>query len=357
MLIYSEGVFSMEIHSTGSLSRRKFLTTTALAGTALYLGIGPNLGSTAQDPPPETTTLRLRQWAPACWAPIYVAEPLLRDEGFTDIKYVSFPGTELVNTLKRDKVDLSPSFTPLDMVNVERSNSPLTFLSGLHRGCYALVGSEDIRSVNDLKGKTVWTGAIENNGPHLFFKTIVSYVGLNPDTDFEYLWISKGEAMKLFLEGKIDAFMSFPPGPQELMDKGIGHLLVDTNIDRPWSQYFCCTIWGHSKFVKDNPVATKRAIRAILKANDIVAQNPELATDTLLQRKIRKESERKYVLQSMKHIPFGKWRAHNPEDSIRFYALRLREVGMLESQPEEFIGKYTDWSFVNALKGELAMTW
>ena len=135
MLIYSEGVFIMEIHSTGSLSRRKFLTTTALAGTALYLGIGPDLGSAAQDPPPETTTLRLRQWAPACWAPIYMAEPLLRDEGFTDIKYVSFPGTELVNTLKREAVDLSASFTPLDMFNAERSNSPLTFLSGLHRGC------------------------------------------------------------------------------------------------------------------------------------------------------------------------------------------------------------------------------
>ncbi len=119
MLIYSEGVFIMEIHSTGSLSRRKFLTTTALAGTALYLGIGPDLGSAAQDPPPETTTLRLRQWAPACWAPIYVAEPLLRDEGFTDIKYVSFPGTELVNTLKREEVDLSPSFTPIDIDHIE----------------------------------------------------------------------------------------------------------------------------------------------------------------------------------------------------------------------------------------------
>ena len=357
MLIYSEGVFIMEIHSTGSLSRRKFLTTTALAGTALYLGIGPNLGSAAQDPPPETTSLRLRQFAPACWVPLYVAEPLLRDEGFTDIKYVSGPGTEFVNMLKREEVDLSPSFTPLDMINIERSDSPLTFLSGMHRGCYALVGNERIRSVNDLKGKRVWTGSIENNGPHIFFKTIVSYVGLNPDTDFEYLWISKGEAMKLFLEGKIDAFMSFPPGPQELMDKGIGHLLVDTNIDRPWSQYFCCTITGHTKFVKNNPVATKRAIRAILKANDIVAKDPQLATDTLLQRKIRKESEKKYVLQAVKDIPYGKWRAYNPEDTLRFYALRLREVGMLDSQPEEFIRKHTDWSFVKSLKGELAMTW
>ncbi len=116
-------------------------------------------------------------------------------------------------------------------------------------------------------------------------------------------------------------------------------------------------ISGHSKFIKNNPVATKRAIRAILKANDLVAQNPQLATDILLQRKIRKESERKYVLQAIKDIPYGKWRAYNPEDTVRYYALRLREVGLLDSQPEEFIRKHTDWSFVNALKEELAMTW
>ena len=347
----------MKLHPNNSLNRREFITHTTIAGAAVYFGLGSDSIAAAQDPPPETTSLRLRQFAPACWVPLYVAEPLLRDEGFTDIKYVSGPGTEFVDMLKREEVDLSPSFTPLDMINIERRDSPLAFLSGMHRGCYALVGNERIRSVNDLKGKRVWTGSIENNGPHIFFKTIVSYVGLNPDTDFEYLWISKGEAMKLFLEGKIDAFMSFPPGPQELMDKGIGHLLVDTNIDRPWSQYFCCTITGHTKFVKNNPVATKRAIRAILKANDIVAKDPQLATDTLLQKKIRKESEKKYVLQAVKDIPYGKWRAYNPEDTLRFYALRLREVGMLDSQPEDFIREHTDWTFVNSLKEELAMTW
>ena len=120
----------MKLHSKDILNRREFITNTTIAGTALYLGIGPDIGSAAQDPPPETTTLRLRQFAPACWVPIYVAEPLLRDEGFTDIRYVSGPGTEFVNMLKREEVDLSPSFTPFDMVNIERSNPPLTFRLG-----------------------------------------------------------------------------------------------------------------------------------------------------------------------------------------------------------------------------------
>ncbi len=54
-------------------------------------------------------------------------------------------------------------------------------------GCYALIGSERTRSVRDLKGKTVWAGAVKNDGPHLFFSAIVAYVGLDPRTDINYV--------------------------------------------------------------------------------------------------------------------------------------------------------------------------
>jgi NitT/TauT family transport system substrate-binding protein len=339
------------------INRREFICKTAAAGTAMYLGLGNDLGLAATEPPPETTRLRLRVWKPACWAPFHVAEPLLREEGFTDIQYPMGPGPKSIGMFERGEVDLSPSFAPLEMVNMEQNNHPVTFLAGLHVGCYALVGSERINSVRDLKGKTVWTGSVENNGPQLFFKSIISYVGLNPDTDIKYLWVDKNEGMRLFQEGKVDAFISFPPGPQELMNKGIGKLLVDTNVDRPWSQYFCCMISGHTDFVKKNPIATKRALRAILMANDIVANDPELALRTLMKKKIWTKAETKYILQALKEIPYDKWHDYDPEETIRFYALRLREVNMLKTLPEDFIKKHTDWSFLNSLKKELAMTW
>jgi hypothetical protein len=43
----------------------------------------------------------------------------------------------------------------------------------------------------------------------------------------------------------------------------------------------------------------------------------------------------------------------DPEDSMRFYALRLREVGMIKSTPNEILAQGTDWRFVNELKREL----
>ncbi|MFI5295092.1 MAG: ABC transporter substrate-binding protein [Thermodesulfovibrionales bacterium] len=346
----------MRDQKTKGWSRREFLGGLALAGTAAMIGLRPGPGMAAKEPPPETKTLRLRYWDPACWAPFYLAEPFLREEGFSDIHYIAAPGPEVADMFKKGLVDLNPEFSVAGIYNGATLGAPFKFLSGLHVGCYALIGSDRVRSVRDLKGKTVWAGPVENNGPHLFLSAIVSYVGLDPRKDIKFVWVKKDEAMDLFQKNKIDAFISFPPGPQELMAKGIGRLLLDTNVDKPWSQYFCCMVSGQSDFVKNNPIATKRALRAILKAIDLVSRDPAMAARELLARKIVKQKDEKHVLQSLKEIPYGRWREYNPEDTIRFYALRMRDTGMLKTNPQQFIDQYTDWRFIRELKKEFGIT-
>lgn len=338
-------------------SRREFLGGLALTGAAAIFDWRPELVTAAVEPPPETTRLRILKGKPACWAPMYVAEPLLREEGFTDIQYVFGHGPDIAKKAKEGEIDLTPGFSASAIFNMEHQQPPLKFLSGLHVGCYALIGSERTRSVRDLKGRTVWAGAVKNDGPHIFFSTIASYVGLDPRTDVNYAWVDKDEAIRLFRDGKIDALMSFPPGLHELVHKGLGHLLVDTNVDKPWSQYFCCMVSGHSDFIKKNPVATKRAVRAILKANDIVARDPDMAARILIEKKVIKESEYMQTLPELKHIPYNKWRDYNPEDTIRFYALRMRDIGMLKSNPQQFIDQHTDWRFMKELKKEFGLAW
>ena len=347
----------MRNNKSDGWSRREFIVGLALTGTAAVLGWRPGQGIAALEPPPETTRLRIQNNGSACWAPMYVAEPLLREEGFTDVQYVFGYGTEVAKMSREGAIDLGAGFSGALMYNLEHQQHPLKILSGLHVGCFALIGSARTRSVRDLKGRTVWAGAVKNNGPHIFFSTIVSYVGLDPRTDINYAWVDKDEAIRLFQAGKIDAFMALPPGSHELMHKGIGHLLIDTNIDKPWSQYFCCMVTGQSDFIKKNPIATKRAVRAILKANDIVARDPKTATRTLIQNKVIKETEYMNTLPELKHIPYDKWREYNPEDTVRFYALRMREIGMIESNPQQFIDRHTDWRFMNELKKELGITW
>jgi NitT/TauT family transport system substrate-binding protein len=157
--------------------------------------------------------------------------------------------------------------------------------------------------------------------------------------------------MELFAEGKVDAFIGFPPEPQELRARGVGRAIVDTSTDRPWSQYLCCILFGGRDFVRDHPVATKRAVRAILKTADFCAAYPERAAQRLVDGGFTKRYD--YALQTLSELPYDRWREYDPEDTLRFYALRLHEAGMITATPNQLIAAGTDWRFVEELKREL----
>lgn len=153
------------------------------------------------------------------------------------------------------------------------------------------------------------------------------------------------------MDGKADAFLGFPPQPQELRAKQIGRVILDTGQDRPWEQYFCCMIAARPGFVRQYPVATKRAVRAILKAADLCANAPEQAAHALVA--LGHESRYEVAVEVIKALSYARWRTHDPEDTLRFYGLRLHEVGLSKSTPQKLIAQGTDWRFLNALKKEL----
>jgi NitT/TauT family transport system substrate-binding protein len=55
----------------------------------------------------------------------------------------------------------------------------------------------------------------------------------------------------------------------------------------------------------------------------------------------------------LRALPYGRWRDADPEDTLRFYALRLHEVGMIKTTPQKLIARNSDWRFLNELKKEL----
>jgi NitT/TauT family transport system substrate-binding protein len=157
--------------------------------------------------------------------------------------------------------------------------------------------------------------------------------------------------MELFAEGKIDAFLGLPPEPQELRARDIGRVIVNSALDRPWSQYFCCMVAAHRDYVARYPSATKRALRAIIKAIDLCVREPERVAQQIVDAGFTARYD--YALQALKEIPYAKWREYNVEDTLRFYSLRLREAGMIKSAPNKIIAQGTDWRFFNELKREL----
>jgi NitT/TauT family transport system substrate-binding protein len=227
---------------------------------------------------------------------------------------------------------------------------PITALTGVHSGCYELFAHEPIRTISDLKGRRVGIQILSSSG-HLYVSIMAPHVGLDPRKDIDWVVPPDGNAKGLFAEGKTDAFLGFPPEPQELRARKIGRVILNTTTDGPWSQYFCCILFGSRDFIRAHPVATKRALRAILKTADLCAAEPALAAQGLIDAGFTPRYD--YALQTLTELPYGVWREYDPEDSMRFYALRLHEVGMITSSPNALLADGTDWRFLNEIKREL----
>src|SRR5918994_6166377 len=327
--------------------RREFLASASIAGAAGVLGAR---GSLADEPPLETTTIRLVRTSGICVAPIYIAEELLRGEGFADVRYVAAPGgVASAQVTTRGEADFLLTFAAPLLIPMD-AGEPLTVVAGAHVGCFELFANDTVHRIADLKGRSVGVQAIGSSN-HVFLASMATYVGLDPNQDINWVTSPSPKPKELFVDGKIDAFLGFPPEPQEMRARNIGHVIVNSALDRPWSQYFCCMLAGNTAFIQNHPVATKRVARAVLNAADFCAADPEGAARRLVDRGFTQRFD--YALQTLTDLPYDQWREYDPEDTLRFYALRLHEAGMIESSPNQLIAKGTDWRFLNELKREL----
>jgi NitT/TauT family transport system substrate-binding protein len=324
-------------------TRRRFLTMT-VAGAAGFLQT-PTPRARAAERELETTTVRLAKIPVICFAPQYVCEALLRAEGFTDVRYVDTTPPTLSEDLARGRFDFASNLS-LDSITAIDAGVPITILTGVHAGCYELFAHGEIRGIADLKGKSV--GML---GTTALVATLAAYVGLDPKADLTMVNDPAAKPLELFIQGKLDAYLAFPPHPQELHARQVGHVILRTAADRPWSQYFCCALSGNKEFVTRYPVATKRVIRAILKAADLCASAPEEAARLIVDGGFTERYD--YALQTLSENPYNAWREFDAEDSIRFYALRMHELGMIKNNPKKIIADGTDWRFLNELRREL----
>jgi NitT/TauT family transport system substrate-binding protein len=336
-----------------TFDRRRFLSGTTALGAVSILG-WPEISHA--EPPPEIRKIRLVNGPAMCLAPQYIARELLHLEGFNEVEYVTIQGGTgkytkvwISEMLAEGLVDISQGGTPGHIVAADNGGQVIV-LSGIHAGCYELFGHAPLQAIRDLKGSRI--AASDYGDDYLFLSSVLAYVGIDARKDVD--WVnapSNDEAKRLFLEHKVDGFLGFPPAPQEVRAKKIGKLILNTAHDKPWSHYFCCSVAANRQFVRKYPIATKRALRAFLKATDICANDPTWAARYMVERGLVESYD--YALDLVTDLPYQRWREANPEDTFRFFALRLHEVGMIKTHPNELITKGTDWRFLNELKKQL----
>jgi NitT/TauT family transport system substrate-binding protein len=151
--------------------RRDFLTGLSAAGAAGIFGFGR---ARADEPSPETSTIRLAPTRAICLAPVYIAQDLLRAEGLTDTRYVPSPPA----TVGRGEIDFDFQYGAWIASHLDASE-PLTALAGVHSGCHEVFAHEPIRTIGDLKGKRVGVRRL-GAGDHLNLALMAAQVGLDP---------------------------------------------------------------------------------------------------------------------------------------------------------------------------------
>jgi NitT/TauT family transport system substrate-binding protein len=242
-------------------SRRAFLASVSAAGAAGVLGAD---GALADGGPPELTTVRLVKQVGTCTAPQYLAEGLLRAEGFTDVHYVEMPVAP-AKMVGLGDVDFGMSMAP-SIVFHQDAGLPIIALAGVHPGCWELFAHPTIRTIGDLKGKTVDVPDGLGSSAHLYMAIMAKHVGLDLGKDVNLVTNPIPDAMAMFAHGETDAILASPPESDDVHARGVGRVILNTTADQPWSYYYCCMLAGNADYVRNYPAATKHVLSAILKA-------------------------------------------------------------------------------------------
>jgi NitT/TauT family transport system substrate-binding protein len=229
-------------------------------------------------------------------------------------------------TLVHDQADITAGLG-IDFTIAIDHEEPIVVLSGLHAGCYELFVNDQIHTVHDLKDNRVAVIGM-GAGEHAFLASVVAFIGLDPERDIEWVVANPNDWARLLVDGEVDVIVAFPPMNYDLHAKKIGHVILSTITDEPWRHYFCCMVAARREFVQNYPIASKRALRAILKANQLCSLKPKRTAQWLVDRGYAASYD--YALYTLQDVPYKAWQDYDPDDTLRFYAL---EAGLITSAP------------------------
>lgn len=175
-----------------------------------------------------------------------------------DVGYTTLIGSVIGANLKGAK---------LKMIACSQDRTPL-----------ALVGRAELKSVKDLKGRTIGVGSYGST-PDIVARMIVKHFGIDPDTEIKVLALGSDAARLAALkEGVVDVIIVAPPVDFEGQKMGFNILIRAGEVFR-----FPYNGLGTSvRKINENPDEVKRVLRALIKANGFIRKNKEGTVQVLV---------------------------------------------------------------------------
>jgi len=137
---------------------------------------------------------------------------------------------------------------------------------------FVLMSRPELKSAQDLKGKTMGIGAPPGSSPDVIAKLSLKHLGLNPDKDLKYVYLNSHERTYLALEqGLYAAGLIPPPFDFKGAKLGLNSLARAAEILTYPEDGLIATV----KKIKEKPDEVKRVIRAGIKANRYIRTQRE----------------------------------------------------------------------------------
>lgn len=299
-------------------------------------------------PAPETTTIRIA-CAP-CDAQIMIAERYLKQEGFTNIEITD---VNAISALASGRIDMGTMF-PHNLANMVQAGQRVVALVGLHPGCAEIWAQPDIASLRDLRGKTIVVPVKTlASSAYTYPAIVLRQAGVNP-ADVNFVVQAGANPVALYLEGKNDVVFVATTGAVALAvnPANKGHRVHDMMKDDPWAKIDCCLLVTRQEWYSANPVAAKRAVRAIFRAADFQPDDRADAVKLVTDRGLFGGANNYRIVLGAANMVPGNWRDLDVEKSVRFFGQLLADVGLLRISVDD-VAKAVDPRILRELKAEL----
>jgi NitT/TauT family transport system substrate-binding protein len=137
---------------------------------------------------------------------------------------------------------------------------------------FVVMSRPELKSAQDLKGKTMGIGAPPGSSPDVIAKLSLKHLGLNPDKDLKFVYLNSHERTYLGLEqGLYGVGLITPPFDFQGKKLGLNSLVRSDEILIYPEDGLIATV----KKIKEKPDEVKRVIRAGIKANRYIRSQRE----------------------------------------------------------------------------------
>lgn len=211
-------------------------------------------------------------------------------------------------------------------------------VGALHKGCIkiAVKKGSNIKTAADLKGKTIGVDEIGGT-PYMAANLWLGDAGLNVDPkngDVKYLpYDDASLEFEALQKGQIDAAALWDPLPTIQEQKGTVDIVFDLGSDPKFAKRFCCFLYGSNKIIEEKPDEMAAILRALDKARDYIAQNPEDAAKIIAEKNYSSITDQELATKLLKDYDYSVQTDENKiiEDDVNYFVDGLKKIGFLET--------------------------